>query len=742
MKPAIYRILSVLITFSIFTATAAEDVKYPEPRYGGFGAYGYRLDGDWKLPPMFRQAKPFNNGLAAVSFDGKKYALMNRFGGLVTDFIFDGAPDKFEDGIAQVNGSGISYFINMKGEKVSPDFKHVNRFGPLIIATPDNLTYNIYDYNFKPINPDPFKSLTVSITNMDGERASSIAAEKADGTKVMLDWMGRQVMADRYTMMKQMWEYTSDNKGLKKAFDKGFFNGGENILVAVQSVANGQFGIASLAGTEVVPCTYPAEKKLEDAMKKLVKDKLLPYLRRNAKNDIAAFGKAMSESREQLKKSNTGSAVNGAADPAAMKTVISYCSVVEGSAAGKTAARGKKKSATRKLYYLSDDYKPKGDAFSSLEQWGYYFRGVRQSETKERLFNIYGMPIGEAYDEIKLWGYNSDDIPMFMVKSDGKWGLMNCMGGRMLPTEWDNIGITSDDTKLVPGTRDGKMYAINGQTGKVMSDIAYDYISNYSNKDGLYEVKRLGYETKIDEKGVEKPSIPEMVFREVEALSKDSYDERIEGYKKCLQLCGDADRYVAGLCWNNMGVMFMNKGDAATARACYEKGASYGNQTASSNLAGMKQEERQEKINAIGDFLNAMNQAFNGAAGGTTYNAGNTGGYSGGSYGGNSGSSVSSSSSSGNGNDLGSSTYQSIYKRWENNAKSNYDSLTRAGIRAKQNGKDVGGSAAGSWRPQNYTGLKQNLRNAQNEMRKIRQEARRYGHNIPQSNYETITVSY
>lgn len=739
MKRAILRIFTILTVISIGTAAYGEETKYPEPRYGGFGAYGYKLDGEWKFPPMFKQAKPFNDGLAAVSFDGKKYALMNRFGAMVTEFIFDGAPEKFQDGIAQVNGNGASYFINMKGEKVSPDFKHVNRFGPLIIATPDNLTYNIYDYNFKPINETPFKSLTVSITNMDGERASSIAAEKADGTKVMLDWMGRQVMADRYTMMKQMWEYTSDNKGLKKAFDKGFFNGGENILVAVQSAANGQFGIASLAGNEVVPCTYPTEKKLEEAMKKLVKDKLLPYLRRNAKNDIATFGKSMNESREQLKKSNTESASN-VVDPASMKNVMFFCSVVEGTA-GKTAAKGKRKATVSKLYYMSDNYEPKGDAFSSLEQIGYYFKGKKQSENKERLYNIYGMPIGDAYDEIKIWGYNSDDIVMFMVKRDGKWGLMDCMGGRMLPAEWDSIDITSSDSKLVPGSRDGKMYAINGQTGKVMSDIAYDYISSYCNKDGLYEVKRLGYETKIDEKGVEKPSIPEMVFSEVEKLPDDAYDQRIEGYKKCLQLCGNADRQITGYCWNNMGVMFLKKGDRASARACYEKGTSYGNQTASSNLAGLKQEERQEKINAVGDFLNAMNQAFNGGAGGSTYNAGNTGGgYSGSSYGSNSGSSTS--SSSGNGKDLGLSTYQSLYKRWENNAKSNYDSLTRAGVRAKQNGKDVGGSAGGSWRPQNYTGLKQNLRNAQSEMRKIRQEARRYGHNIPQSNYETITVSY
>jgi len=729
MERALFKILTVLMAVNLGFAAVADDIKYPEPRYGGFGAYGYKLDGSWKFPPMFKQAKPFNDGLAAVSFDGEKYALINQFGVMVTDFIFDTAPTKFQDGIAQVtDADGLCHFINLKGEKISPDFKYANRQGPLIIASPDNVNYNIYDYNFEPINETPFKSVTVSIVAVDGERASSPIAETLDGTPVVLDWRGHPVMGDRYTMTKQMWYYTKENKGIKKAFDKGVFNGGENILVAVKSAANGQFGIASLAGTEVVPCTYPTEKKLEDAMKKLVKDKLLPYLRRNAKNDVAAFGSAMVESREQLRKSNLSSAGNQLQNT---EIVRSYCSIVE--KAGKRQAKGKRKA--NKVYYLSDNFEPKGDAFKSLEQMGYYFVGTKQNEKVQRLYNIYGMPIGDAYDAIKMWGYDSDDVAMFMVKRDGKWGLMSCMGDQLLPIEYDHIDLTSGDSKVVAARRGGKEYALNGQTGRLLTTMAYDEVSSYCDKDGLYSVKRLGYETKIDEKGNERPSIPELVFNQVESLPLDAYDQRIEGYKKCIGLCGDSDRNVLGLCWNNMGVMFMKKGDTASGRACYEAGASYGNQTAISNLSGMKQQERQQKINAIGDFLNTMSQAFGGAAGTNAYVGGD---YSeGGSY-----SDSSSSSPSGNGNDLGLSTYQSMYQRWERNAKSNYESLTRAGVRVKKNGNDVSGSSGGSWRPQNYTGLKQNLRRAQSEMRKIRQEARRYGHNIPQSNYETVTVSY
>lgn len=38
--------------------------------------------------------------------------------------------------------------------------------------------------------------------------------------------------------------------------------------------------------------------------------------------------------------------------------------------------------------------------------------------------------------------------------------------------------------------------------------------------------------------------------------------------------------------------------------------------------------------------------------------------------------------------------------------------------------------------------MKMNLRKAQKEMRETRAKARKDGHNIPQSNYETINVSY
>lgn len=82
------------------------------------------------------------------------------------------------------------------------------------------------------------------------------------------------------------------------------------------------------------------------------------------------------------------------------------------------------------------------------------------------------------------------------------------------------------------------------------------------------------------------------------------------------------------------------------------------------------------------------------------------------------------------------------YERWERNAKSCYESLTNTGYKTKKDGQDTGGSAAGSWGTVSFSGMQTNLRKAQKEMRNIRTKAGKEGHNIPQSNYETINVSY
>ncbi|MBP3298724.1 MAG: WG repeat-containing protein [Muribaculaceae bacterium] len=84
--------------------------------------------------------------------------------------------------------------------------------------------------------------------------------------------------------------------------------------------------------------------------------------------------------------------------------------------------------------------------------------------------------------------------------------------------------------------------------------------------------------------------------------------------------------------------------------------------------------------------------------------------------------------------------YMDIYRRYERNAKSVYEALTREGTRKSKDGKAVSGTSEGSW-GMKYTQMKRILRDAQKEMRKLRREASRNGITIPESEYESVTVS-
>lgn len=91
----------------------------------------------------------------------------------------------------------------------------------------------------------------------------------------------------------------------------------------------------------------------------------------------------------------------------------------------------------------------------------------------------------------------------------------------------------------------------------------------------------------------------------------------------------------------------------------------------------------------------------------------------------------------------GSSTnYKTQYAKWESLAKRHYNSLTNTGHRVKKNGKNIAGGNGQSLNSGNYVMQKKALREAQSQMRSIRQRAAKNGVSISQSEYENVTVSY
>ena len=88
------------------------------------------------------------------------------------------------------------------------------------------------------------------------------------------------------------------------------------------------------------------------------------------------------------------------------------------------------------------------------------------------------------------------------------------------------------------------------------------------------------------------------------------------------------------------------------------------------------------------------------------------------------------------------SSYRNEYARWEQRAQANYQSLTNSGYSVRQsNGNRKGGTLQGM-NGGNYVQMKKALRDAQREMRNIRQRAQKNGITIAQSSWENATVSY
>lgn len=88
------------------------------------------------------------------------------------------------------------------------------------------------------------------------------------------------------------------------------------------------------------------------------------------------------------------------------------------------------------------------------------------------------------------------------------------------------------------------------------------------------------------------------------------------------------------------------------------------------------------------------------------------------------------------------SSYRNEYARWEQRAQANYQSLTNSGYSVRQsNGNRKGGTLQGM-NGGNYVQMKKALRDAQREMRNIRQRAQRNGITIAQSSWENATVGY
>lgn len=762
----------LIIILSMSCVPRANAQQSLSPKKSIDGIYGYKdSSGEWKFPPQFKKATPYQGKFAAVTFDGNKYALINKYGGIVTEFVFDGSPEAIFDNLVLVSTpEHKKYLAKLTGERLCPDQSRLHMKNGIIYGDDSSSGKKCFmDACLKQVGPGTYNNLYI-VDNIISINDSIYHCNFAEAAMVgnitdMLDLSGGRIMPSNLHDVKCL----GCTSGVKLYWDKAF-KGIDlkwdimNLFFAAKDIKTDKYGIYFIDGRQILPPKHKTAKKAAEDFNKSFKKKVYPQwadgtLTRAA---IAKLNALENTRREQAKRNLASAGLSDKPLISEFDQLYSYVSVSQGkdsgnkSKKGKSKSRNKKASASRASKSLLNPYgsstRFSSEKFDDIIDNKIVFFCRGRGSKKYHLYNAYGMRMTtEPYDEIKSWGFNRDESQRFLVRNGKEWGIINIVGDEVLSPQFSEIGSASGKDVKVRAKRDGTYYLVNFQTGKMFNDVAYDEIDMYERSDGSIKVKRLGYETFVDKNGKENPSIASIAFNDAQKLTGTN-EQKVVAYAKAVELCGPADRTILGASYCNIGYYYSQAGDIANAKRFYQLGAQNGSQVAADNLKSLNNQTSQNSTNSSGAFWNdlaqGLGQLFGGDSAVAGFAAGLTGQGSSSQYDSDfssdsDGYSASSTASSGNSNRSGyadESYYRNTYSRWEREAKSNYEALTRQGSRTKTNGSYTSGTSDGYWR-HHYSGLKKLLRNAQSNMRKTRHEAKRAGYNITQSNYETITVT-
>ncbi len=804
----------IILSFSVFCTSFAQ-TTYPRPKKLLSGAYTHVDSKGKKQVWMMKHVGNFDeNGLAPVSFDGKHYGYMDIYGRVMTPLVIPSMPSSLYKGVCLVKLREDScYLYSISGQALCPPQKRMTFDHGNIILTNSNGKLQFVNGDFTPINSSEYQYITdphISLHINDSIYKPKLALATIEyGNDILLDMDGNPIFPDlskTTPLSKHLSHYEID-----KALQKNKLNCKSLVeMVKIGSPDGGKtYGAYLLTGRElVVPKAKKPDKAAKEFLKQLKKSFVPLWNSGKIQEEMLDFIASLELTAQQRAATNLKSlGVEGDWDVSELTPQFYYIEIQDTIVANKSASRAKGKNKSKKsgnrakakhLKYLANVNASStlfsSQLFEEVKEPFLFPICRKEGSTKYNLYNLYGMPMTEeGYDEIALWHYTSDNEPMFKVRQGKKWHIINSVGTRMNPEEYDEIkywnsvddanfdcvrqgnewgiinqiGIevlspqyseissASDDTAIA--TRDGLQYLVNASNGCLVNNVPYDKISTFSDSNGMREVERMGYTTKVDKNGKESPTIATIVFGEVydKIQIEDLSDtEKVQEYANCLEFCGPDDDLIRGYVYNNVGVIFENAGDIEHAKEYYQYAIRYKNSKARTNLENIKKQERSQKwqaaIGALGTLAQGLSQVAgngsgfaaglaSGLSGGTAGSVGNIN-FSPDSYEAYSDNNSTYTVNSSNGKYASESYYRDTYRRYEERAKDLYESLTRQGTRTTTNGERTSGTSNGYWR-QHYTGLKSNLRDAQSNMRKIRQEARRAGYTINQSNYETIVVT-
>lgn len=607
----------------------------------------------------------------------------------------------FWGNLAVVNDGEFEFMIDLHGNKVSPNFKSIqahadDKILPYVCQGMDG-SYNIYDAQFKPICKSSYQHISY---------LSNVLSFQAEGLYGLMDMEGNVLIPPVYKKLSlENYYYACGYKKCNKdGINREMFSGA---FVQAQN-KDGKYGIVTLSNEIIVPFIYDGSYKVSYKGAKGAYEKTIkPYLLSSKKKELdirikEAWVRSVARNKELAMKYPTDL-------PVVEKTVV-------------------KKTEDGYAFFKAD--KQVSKTYQSIDS---YDKCCVVSENGK-----YGMadPLGAEivsceYDNICIWNVGmGNDI--LLAEAEGKYGLLKADGTKLSAGNCDMIFLPSNNAGVA--MKDGQYWLIDSK-GSLVSQRGYENIDNYSTDNKIY-AELLGYKTELSADGKEVSPIVKQIFDEAYNMSlANNAQAKYDKYMLCISLDPDNKERYRALSLNNIGAMFEDLGDVDKAMGYYEQARSLGDETARKNIKRIKLDRT---LNTLQEVGNALAQAAQTMETSGSYNTLQQGG-------GNYGTSLNgnySVTTGGNSNKRSYEFWKQQYDRWERNAKMCYESLTNTGYKVKKNGQDAGGSAAGSWGVVSFSGMQMNLRKAQKEMRDTRAKARKDGHNIPQSNYETISVSY
>lgn len=686
-----------------------------------YGSYGLKQKGNekvWVVPPMYDCTWSYDKEESPILGvqRGNRYGFIDEDNDIILPFEYLNM-SHFFDRLATVQMSdSLYYVIDLHGKVVSKGFDRLISRPGLFFGKENKGWHHVYDKALKPLgNPEGYLEMGYRVVNIRGTYYPYFCVQGRNGKWGLLDARGQEIVPCIYETMQSdapvSYLYNDAGKlnkgGLKNSDFEGMFIVSKIMKVEKYGYKDIRYGVINLKGEEVIPLKQVSSAGVKQEHRKYWKKAFLPYIQ--------------NQTNLQLAESLLKPALERNLQEARQLTAQYPSTYIEPHYPTLQIVKQPKGMA------LMDGAKKVGDSYAAITAGDRYFI-VKDAAGQ---YGMLGRDGGETlpcqYTSIVPFRKMEKGGDLLLLLRNGKYGMAWADGDIMLPCWYDQIdSIPGHDVFMA---KDGNDYWLYKKTGSAKHRYAYDSYS-YDAQTGKATV---GYGNGLITGVIDKwgnDGFCRRLYNEGNTTVVNEY--KIAKYVYALQVSDSDDSPLTLDILKRLGNTYAKMGDMEKAQTFFFTAMSRGDVEAERELNRAINRGTQEE-DGFSSFLETMTGLMNSIA---TLKNGNVPPSS----------SVSDAGGDGGGSTTPSGTdyasYKSMYDRWDRRAKELYEDLTSRGSRTSRGGKASSGSAGGYWKGSAFSSLKQNLRDAQKNMRRIRGEARQAGHNIPQSTYETVQVSY